>query len=68
MLIYTDVRLAKQRRSHACVLHNEQDHRWFNSMVECLQYADDLGHTEVTVSDDHGSVKLLIVSKGDPIP
>jgi len=68
MLIYTDVRIAKQRRSHAVVEHNEQDHRWFNSIVEALKYAIDKGETEITFSDDEGSVKVILAASGDPIP
>ena len=68
MLIYTDVRIAKQRRAHAVVEHNEQDHRWFNSIIECLNYAIDQGHTEITLSDDHGSVKIVLKEQGRSIP
>ena len=68
MKIYTDVRLAEQFGCHAVVEHNEQAHRWYNSMVECLRYAIDQGHSEVTVTDDHGSVRLLILGPGEPVP
>ena len=68
MLIYTDMRIAKQRRAHAVVEHDEKDHRWFTSIIECLQYALDQGHTEVTLSDDNGSVTVTLGAQGGPIP
>ena len=68
MIIYTDFPITEHRRGHAVVDHDEQSHRWGNSIVECLQYARDLGHTEVTLSDDHGSFQIILKSLGDPVP
>ena len=66
--IMADVAISKQPRSHAVVEHDGQAHRWYNSMVECLRYAFDQGHSAVTVSDEHGSMRLVIIGSGGPVP
>lgn len=66
-LIYTDVRIAKQRRSHAVVIDDAKDHLWFNSIIDALHYCWDAGFREITLSDDGGSCVFHIRSWGDPV-